>query len=198
MLYYTSTCAYRLRLSIARQNSATTCRSVCRSNLLICGQLTYHACSTHLHLGHVPVTNGRGHRLIVPLEVDSLNVTEEHLRVHPLVRLELPRLTCRDDTNNTVPECQLREAQSSLPGILSELLQSLHAVHDDVLRRDLAVRTMSFPQNRNEVFRAEVTLLRLRLPSNIGRLESECQQRSASPSLLSVFQELLHVPHRDE
>lgn len=71
---------------------------------------------THPHLGHVPVTNGGSHRLVVPLEVDTLDVAEKHFRVHPLVRLELPRLPRRNDANNTIPVCQLPSHEGSHHG----------------------------------------------------------------------------------
>ena len=64
-----------------------------------------------------------------------------------------------------------RKHKISLPRVLSKLLQSLHTVHHDVLCGDLAMRTMTFSQNRDKVLRAQVSLLRLRLSSNM-----QCQR----------------------
>lgn len=91
-----------------------------------------------------------------------------------------------------------RKHKISLPRVLSKLLQSLHTVHHDVLCGDLAMRTMTFSQNRDKVLRAQVSLLRLRLSSNIRRFESAMSAAGSRASLLSLLQELLHIPHSDQ
>jgi hypothetical protein len=55
-----------------------------------------------------------------------LTISEKHFRILPLVRLELPRLSCRHDADDPIPR------------VLPELLQRLDTVHDVILARDLA------------------------------------------------------------